>query len=83
MAPLIETFTRNQAGAVIGTEVRVHKTFGALVGRELLRLFLTGMPIGEALLTVRRKLLAERNPLGLVYTLYGATELRLKVPAAK
>lgn len=36
IAPLIETFTRKKAGAVIGTEVRVHEDFGARIGRELL-----------------------------------------------
>jgi hypothetical protein len=40
-------------------------------------LFLSGKSIGEALLTVRRTLLRELNPLGLVYTLYGAAELGL------
>jgi hypothetical protein len=83
IAPLIETFTHNQAGGVIGTEVRVHEAFGARIGRELLALFLSGRTVGEALLTVRRKLLSELNPLGLVYTLYGATELGLRKPSGE
>lgn len=80
IAPLIETFTRNKAGAVVGTEVRVHQSLGARMGQDLLVRFLDGTSIGEALLVARRKLLGELNPLGLVYTLYGFVELRLRQP---
>ncbi len=82
IAPLIERFTRKKAGAIIGTEVRVHEALGARIGRELLGGFLAGRPIGDALLTARRKLLSELNPLGLVYTLYGSAELALRTRPA-
>jgi hypothetical protein len=38
---------------------------------------LDGKPLGIALTHARRSLLARRNPLGLVYTLYGTVEVKL------
>ena len=65
------------ASAVIGTEVTVWEVLAAEAGRDFLREFLNNQSAGEALLRVRRLLLAKYNPLGLVYTLYGSASLRL------
>ena len=39
--------------------------------------FLAGETAGDAMLDTRRILLAQNNPLGLVYTLYAAAHLKL------
>jgi hypothetical protein len=65
------------ASAVIGTEVTVWEELAQEVAEVFFEAFLAGETAGEALLQVRRKLLAKSNPLGLVYTLYGSADLHL------
>lgn len=78
LSPFITTLVRDrEASGVLGTEIPVWEQLAGEVAVEFLRRFLAGMPAGEALLEVRRALLAQHNPLGLVYTLYAAAELRL------
>ena len=64
------------AAAVVGTEVTVWE----VLAREFALLFFDaflarGQNAGAALLAARRALLAKNNPLGLVYTLYGSSNL--------
>lgn len=65
------------ARAVVGTECDTPIFFGAAFGPALLQSFIAQrLPIGEALRATRRHFLEQhRNPLGLLYALYGSAEL--------
>lgn len=81
LSPFIQTLVRDcGAAGVVGTEVTVWEVLAEEVAIGFLEAFLKGQPAGEALQGVRRRLLAKRNPLGLVYTLYASAELRLDHP---
>ena len=74
----ITMFIRGRkAAAVIGTEVTVWEVLATGFATAFLEAFLDRKPAGEALLLARRALLAKENPLGLVYTLYGSSELKI------
>ncbi len=76
LSPFIRKFTRDgEAGGVMGTEIPVHQDLAAEVGCQMLERVLDGEPVGTALLAVRRVLLAQRNPLGLAYTLFAFSDL--------
>ena len=66
-----------QAGAVIATEVSVWEDLAVRFGKRFMRSFLAGVPAGEAVRQARLALLADRDPLGLAYTLYGPADLAL------
>jgi hypothetical protein len=77
-AKFIKTFIRSRnASAVIGTEVSVWEVLAAGFAAKFLDAFLARKNAGEALLLARRALLAQENPLGLVYTLYGSSDLKI------
>ena len=69
------------ASAVIGTEVTIWELLAGEMAELFLKRFLAGTDAGKALLEARRELLAKRNPLGLVYTLYGCANLKLTYEA--
>jgi hypothetical protein len=73
----IVKFVACGAAAVIGTETTIWEQLAGEMSIAFLTRFLSGRSAGEALLGARRELLARRNPLGLVYTLYGAAHLTL------
>lgn len=76
LSPFVRTFVRDRGAAgVIGTEIPVHETLAGDVAYGFLTRFLGGKKAGEALLAVRRDLLENANPLGLVYTLYAYADL--------
>jgi hypothetical protein len=78
LSPFIRTLVRDaQAAGALGTEIPVFEVLASEVARLFLGRFLRGEPAGDALLAVRRDLLARGNPLGLAYTLYAVAELRL------
>lgn len=80
LSPFVIRFVRDRGAAgVLGTEIPVWEQLATAVARDFLRRFLAGEGAGPALLAVRRELLAERNPLGLVYTLYAPAELALQL----
>src|SRR5262249_49160236 len=58
-------------------EVAVWEVLATGFATTFLEAFLDHKPAGEALLLARRALLAKENPLGLVYTLYGSSELKI------
>jgi hypothetical protein len=66
------------ARAVIGTECETPIFFGAAFGQALLEAVVRDhTPVGEALRDTRRVFLErQRNPLGLLYALYGSPDLR-------
>ena len=73
------------ARTVVGTECETPIFFGAEFGPVLLQLFIAQqLPIGEALRATRRHFLEQhRNPLGLLYALYGSAELAIDTPEQK
>ncbi|QRN97835.1 CHAT domain-containing protein [Archangium violaceum] len=77
-AQLILNLMARGAGGVIGTEVTIWEALAAEVALRFFKAFLGQRPAGEALLVARRALLGKYNPLGLVYTLYGHAELKLR-----
>jgi hypothetical protein len=78
LSPFIRKLVRDcGAAGAIGTEIPVFELLAGEVARLFLTGFLDGAKAGEALLDVRRNLLARGNPLGLVYTLYAVAELAI------
>ena len=65
------------AGA-IGTEISVFEPLAAAFAEECLRLFLNGESIGWAIRNARLKILADGNPLGLVYIPFVVAGLQLE-----
>jgi hypothetical protein len=78
LSPFIKTLVRDrQAGGLLATEIAVWEPLAINVADVYLDHFLSGKTAGEALLAMRLDLLAEGNPLGLAYTLYGSADLTL------
>lgn len=69
--------TANAAG-VIGTEITIFEPIACAFGEEFLRHFLSGVPVGEAVRLARLRLLADENPLGLVYLPFVLASLALR-----
>jgi hypothetical protein len=70
----IQFFLSRQARAVLGTECPIRPVFADYAGRALVKALLEGVPIGRALLNVRRDAAAQNNLLGLAYTLFGSAD---------
>lgn len=70
----IQFFLSRQARAVLGTECPIRPVFADYAGRALVKSLLEGVPVGQALLNVRRDAAAQNNLLGLAYTLFGSAE---------
>jgi CHAT domain len=62
----------------IGTEAIIPDRTAAEFASQFFRAFLDGTPLGESLLTARRKLLYRGNPLGILYTAYAASEMLVR-----
>jgi hypothetical protein len=78
LSPFIRKFVHDcKAAGVIGTEVPVFEPLASEFAELFLATFLAGQPAGEALLGVRRELLRQYNPLGLIYTLYASADLHI------
>ena len=68
-----------RAAGVIGTEVKVHQDLAMQVAEQFFDLLLTqGRSVDEALRTIRLDYLADGNLLGLFYTPYCWSELKVK-----
>lgn len=67
-----------EAAGVIGTEITIFEPLAQGFAQALLPLFLSGVPLGRAVREARLALLAQRNPLGLVYTPHAYAELKLQ-----
>lgn len=77
----VPKFLNMGACAVVGTDCEVPSLFGAHFGMVLLEAFFRGSSIGEALLAVRKQFLAQyQNPLGLIYRIFGNTDVCLYRP---
>ena len=67
----VQFFLQRRARSVIGTECPMTPVFAHPFSERLLREFLAGRPLGEALRRTRAHFMREGNPLGLAYTLHG------------
>jgi hypothetical protein len=81
----INFFLDRGAESVIGTECPMTIEFAHPFAEKFLTGILTGESVGKALLDTRRHFMDQRNPLGLVYTLFGSaascfTPPRFSVP---
>jgi hypothetical protein len=74
---LVRLFLDRDAAAIIGTESPMTPTFAHAFANELLNNLFSGDDVGKALWRSRRHFLHIRNPLGLVYTLYGRATIKL------
>lgn len=71
-------FWQRGARGVLATELHVPDWFAAAFTKELYNHFLSGKPIGEALLATRLYFWKEKhNPLGLAYALYSSPSIRI------
>jgi hypothetical protein len=78
LSPFIRHLVRDcEAAGVLGTEIPVFELLAGKVAIDFLGRFLNGESAGLALLAVRRGLMAAGNPLGLAYTLYAVSELKI------
>jgi hypothetical protein len=79
LSPFIRTLVQDRgASGVIGTEIAVSDVLAGEVAVEFLKRFLDKATAGEAMQHVRLHLLSMNNPLGLVYALYAAADLKLR-----
>ena len=74
----VDAFVRHaEASGVIGTEITTFPSLGAAFGDLLLdELLDRGATVADAVRSTRLALLAEGNPLGMIYVAYAATQLR-------
>lgn len=82
-AGLPAVFLDRDAVAVIGTEAPINAQFGDAFARELLTRLLVGEPLGAAMLATRRGFDERRNPLALVYTVYGRGDTVFTTPRVR
>jgi hypothetical protein len=74
----VRAFVEDVAAAgVIGTEITVFEPLAQTFAETFLPLFAAGMPFGRAIREARLRLLAQRNPLGLVYQPYAYAGLKM------
>lgn len=68
----VALFLKLRAATVIGTECEISPALGECFARSFVdQLVRNGSTAGEALLDARNSLFSQKNPLGLVFTLYG------------
>jgi hypothetical protein len=76
---MVSGFVRDAGAAgVIGTEITIFEPLATVFAEEFLRLFLNGVPVGQALRAARLQLLQAGNPLGLVYIPFAVASLTLE-----
>lgn len=82
LSPFLPILVRDRGAAgVLGTEISVWEQLAGEFAEHFLGAFLAGKTAGDALLHARRRLLAQRNPLGLAYTLYASAGLHFSLAA--
>jgi hypothetical protein len=74
-------FLKTGSRGVIGTETRIPDTFGAAFSEQFYRHLERGFSIGECVYRARWELLKHyNNPLGILYTIYGDSDLHVRWP---
>lgn len=77
---LARHFLGSGARGLIATECEVPDTFAAEFSKWVYTKFLKGKALGECVFDARRHFLTKfKNPLGLIYSLYGPPSVRLKM----
>jgi hypothetical protein len=80
----VPEFLSMGACAVVGSDAKVPALFGAHFGLALLEGILNGDPLGEVLLAARQAFLRRcRNPLGLIYRVFGSADVHLEKPVVQ
>lgn len=72
-----EIFAYCEAAGVMGTEITIPETLGRYFATGFLQSFFKGMKVGEAILQQRMTMLKNFNLLGLAYTPYCSSDLRI------
>jgi CHAT domain len=81
---LIDDFRNAGACGVIGTECGIPELFAEEYATKLFTRLFSGERVGQAMLELRREfLIANKNPLALVYSLYASNEISLASPVNK
>lgn len=78
MATFVSNFVGAGASGVVGSETLLEQGTAAAAMEVFLREFCAGSSVGEAVRTMRWKLLARGSLLGLAYTPYCSADLRLR-----
>lgn len=73
----LSTLRNIGASGIVGSEVEIYTSLARTFGCSVLEHMLGGQSVGQAFLKVRRQLLRQYNPLGLVYTLHAPATLHL------
>lgn len=74
----VRTFVEQLAASgVIGTEITIFEPLAQRFAELFFTRFLAGVPVGRAMREARLGMLAERNPLGLVYIAHAYADLAL------
>lgn len=66
-----------RASGVIGTEITIFEPLARQFAEAFFRAFFGGASVGQAIRTARLELLQHGNPLGLVYTAYALSNLKM------
>jgi hypothetical protein len=75
----VRTFLKYGARGVVATECPVPDSFAADFTEYLYRLLLTGMQLGESILSTRRHFLEmSKDPSGLLYSMYASPSIRFR-----
>jgi|GEM_PF-6534439 len=77
---LIVALLRSGVAGVIGTEVTIYTNAALAYANEFFDYLLHGSAAGYAMRDITRRLMAQYNPYGLVYTLFAVSGIRLKHP---
>src|SRR6185295_11025550 len=77
----LSTFKDKRAIGVVATSFQMPASFAAAFGQQLLKEYLRGVSIGDALIKLRRDLLRLHNPLGMFYSLQ--CPMHVTAPRAK
>jgi hypothetical protein len=83
LSSFVDAFVRDAgAGGVLGSEVAMEQGLASLVLETFLRRFAAGATVGQALREVRWDLFRRGNVMGLAYTAYCLSGLRIRPTAA-
>lgn len=74
-------FRKKKAMGIIGTTIQMPAAFAAAFGRKLIMEYKRGVPLGRAMLLMRRLLVDRDNPLALFYSLQ--CPLQVRVPRGR
>jgi hypothetical protein len=80
VSEFIRRFRALGASGVIGTDIEVFPALAVEAGAALIASLAQGKPLGEAMLAMRRRMMTQLNPLGLVYASYASALTHIHAP---